>query len=75
MIIGIYSEKHGINYVVDPDTREMSAPCGCFACSIRTQQGHFACDSIDDELAEWEREKVIVRDYVDSAWRWFVSGR
>jgi hypothetical protein len=51
----------------------VDAPCGCYGCSERLQQGHFACDVPPTDMLAAEETGKVWRDYVDGRWVWFTK--
>ncbi len=53
-------------------SREIIAPCGCYACDRCIQPGHYVCSSPPDDLLLAEEKGEAVRAYVDGNWKWFL---
>lgn len=60
-------------YAFERDSADtiLVAPCGCPECSESVQAGHFACDSVPDNLIRAEERGWIARFY-DGTWKWCV---
>jgi len=47
--------------------------CGCHECSLRVQQGHFACATVSESMLRHEAAETVLRIYEDGVWRWIFT--